>query len=269
MSFVKSLEEIAERSQKNAEFYDAEVLTIYFETKQEIVARLLPPPLKPTQFPMAGAFIANYPKTNFGVTYQESALFLATEFNGEEGVYCLAMPVTDDMALILGREVFGYPKKIGKIELNRDGNQMSGWTERHGVRFLEAKANLAGKFNDPAAQQMLIERMTSNPEMVVFNFKYFPSPLGEGFDYNPRLIREVVEFRPSSMEMGEAELVFRPSDHDPWSDVEIVRVLGAVYTIGNNTMLPGSVVAEVDQIEFAPYAFMKLDALETAGEAKD
>jgi acetoacetate decarboxylase len=266
MGFVESLEKIAESSKRNGEFYDAEVLTIYFETKQEVVARLLPPPLKPTQFPMGVAFVANYPKTNFGVTYRESGLFLATEFNGEEGVYCLAMPVTDDMALILGRERFGYPKKIGDIHLRRNKTQVDGWTERHGVRFLEAKANLTGQFNDPVAQQMLMERMTTNPEMVVFNFKYFHSPGGEGFDYNPRLIREVVEFRPNSMEMGEAELVFRPSDHDPWSDVEIVRVLGAVYTIGNNTMLPGSVVAEADQTEFAPYAFMKLDALLIDGE---
>lgn len=262
MGFLKSLEEIAKGAQKNAEFLDAEMLTIYFETKQEVVARLLPPPLKPTQLPIGGAFIANYPKTNFGVTYQESALFLQAEFNGEEGAYCLAMPVTDDTALILGREVFGYPKKIANIQLNRDGNEMSGWTERRGVRFFEARAELTGKFNDPATQQMLIERMASNPDMVIFNFKYFPSPTRDGFDYNPRLIREVVEFRPNSMEMGEAELAFRPSDHDPWSDVEIVRVLGAVYTIGNNTMLPGSVVAETDQIEFAPYAFMKVDELE-------
>lgn len=42
---------------------------------------------------------------------------------------------------------------------------------------------------------------------------------------------------------------------------EIVRVLGAVYTVGNNTMLPGRVVAEVDPMSFAPYALMKVDAL--------
>ncbi len=54
----------------------------------------------------------------------------------------------------------------------------------------------------------------------------------------------MVELKPKSMEMGEAELIFRLSEQDPWSEVEIVRVLGAVYTIGNNTMLPGSVVAE-------------------------
>jgi hypothetical protein len=44
--------------------------------------------------------------------------------------------------------------------------------------------------------------------------------------------------------------------------VEIVRVLGAVYTIGDNTLLPGSAVAEVDPMSFAPYASMKVDNLQ-------
>jgi acetoacetate decarboxylase len=261
MGFIKSLEEIAKDFQTKGEFYDAEVLTVYFETKPEIAERLLPPPLKPAALPIGGAFVANYPKTNFGVTYLESALFLAAEFDGEEGAYCLAMPVTDDMALILGREVFGYPKKIGDIHFKRGGQTVEGWTERRGVRFLEVHAKLTGTFNDEAAQKMMIERMAANQDLVVYNFKYFPAPGRDGFDYNPRLVKEVVEFRPTSMEMGEAELVFRPSEHDPWSEVEIVRVLGAVYTVGNNTMLPGSVVAEVDPVEFAPYAFMKTDKL--------
>ena len=50
-------------------------------------------------------------------------------------------------------------------------------------------------------------------------------------------------------------------EHDPGFDVKIVRVYGSIYTVGDNTMLPGSVLAEVDQTEFSPYAFMKLDAL--------
>ena len=44
MGFVKTLEEAAENYRENAEFYDAEVLTVYFETKAEIVEKLLPPP---------------------------------------------------------------------------------------------------------------------------------------------------------------------------------------------------------------------------------
>jgi len=261
MGFVKTMEELSKMIKINAEFYDAEVLTVYFETKPDVVERLLPPPLKPADLPVGAAFVANYPKTNFGVEYSESALFLLAKHNGEEGAFCLAMPVTNDIAMILGREVFGYPKKMANIFLERDGNDVSGWTERHGIRFLEINSKLTGKFNDPIAQQMMTESMKSNPDVVVYNFKYFPAPERDGFDYNPRLIKEVVTRKPKSIEMGEAELILRPSDHDPWCDVEIVRVLGALYTIGDNTMLPGSVVADVDQTEFAPYAFMKLDAI--------
>ena len=121
--------------------YDAEVLTVYFETKPEIVEKLLPPPLEPTALPIGAAFVANYPKTNFGVRYLESALFLLAQHNGEEGAFCLSMPVTNDIALILGREIFGYPKKMADIDIERKGENVSGWTERHGIRFFEVKAN--------------------------------------------------------------------------------------------------------------------------------
>ena len=246
MGFVKSLEEIVAQHLQNLVLYDAEVLMVYFETKPEIIQRLLPAPLQPAKIPGGAAFLANYPKTNFSLPYLESALFLLAEYKGEEGAYCLAMTVTDDMAMIGGRECFGYPKKIADISIKRDGEKVEGWTERHGIRFFEVRARLTGKFNEEVLQQMMMERMASPDGMdsVIYNFKYFPSPGMDGFDYNPRLIREVVQPRPKSLEMGEAELIFRPSDQDPWSEVEIVRVLGAVYTVGDNTMLPGSVVAE-------------------------
>jgi acetoacetate decarboxylase len=261
MGFVKSLEEVAKSHQGYLEFYDAEMLTVFFVTRQEVSQKLLPPPLKPAAMPLGYAFLANYPKTDFGVAYLESALFLAAEFNGEMGLYCLSMPVTNDMALILGRETFGYPKKMANIRLKRDGSEVDGWADRHGVRLLDVRAKLTGTFNDEAALGMMKARLESNPDAIVFNYKYFQAPNGKGFDYNPRLVREVVKLSRKSMEFGQADIVVRSSDHDPWGEIEIVKVLGATYTVSNNTMLPGAVVAEVDQDEFAPYAFMKLDAL--------
>jgi acetoacetate decarboxylase len=261
MGFVKSKEEMAFYEVPQVEFYGAEMLTVYFETKPEVVARMLPAPLKPALMPIGAAFVANYPRTNFGVAYLESALFLLTEYDGVEGAYCLSMPVTNDMALILGREVFGYPKKIANISLKQDGDRLEGWTERHGTRFMEIKATMTGKFNDEAIQQVLMERQATQPDTVVYNFKYFHAPERNGFDYNPRLMRETVQMRPKSMKMGQAEMTFRSSKHDFWGDVEIVRVLGAVYTVGDNTMMPGAIVAEADPQAFAPFGFMKLDAM--------
>jgi acetoacetate decarboxylase len=65
MGFIKSLEEIAKEYQQNSVFYDAEMLTVYFETTPEVIKGLLPPPLKAAKYPIGGAFVANYPKTNF------------------------------------------------------------------------------------------------------------------------------------------------------------------------------------------------------------
>ena len=261
MGFIKTEGEIASIYKETYDFYDAEMLTVFWETKPEIVKRLLPPPLKPGKKPLALAFVANYPKTNFGVSYLESALFLRAEFNGEEGNYCLAMPVTNDMALILGREMFGYPKKIANITFHRQEKDVRGLTERHGVRFFEVKAKMTGKLNTEDAPSILAQVFSIGPSAVVitFNFKYFPAPEGNGFDFHPRLIREEVEFRPRVIEVGEAEILLQGSKYDPWGEVEIVRVLGALYTAGNNSMRKGKVVAEADPLIFAPFSFMKLD----------
>ena len=50
-----------------------------------------------------------------------------------------------------------------------------------------------------------ILRCWSTDSLLWNNFKYFQAPDREGFDYNPRLIKKVVERRPKSIEMGEAE----------------------------------------------------------------
>jgi acetoacetate decarboxylase len=262
MGFIKSSEEIQKKKSENPQFYEAEGITVYFMTKPEIVKKLLPPPLKPIELPLGLVFIANYPKTNFCPPYFESALSLFAEYNGEQGIFIVAMPVTNDIALILGREVYGYPKKIADIHLEKEGNQVKGWTERHGVRFLDLRAKLDGKFNNENAQQMITERIKSNPDVIVYNYKFFPAPEGRGFDYNPRLMQETVTRKFKKVEFGKAELILKSSKHDPWGDVEIEGILGATYAIFDMSMLPGKIVAEVDQAEFAPYGYMKLDNFE-------
>jgi acetoacetate decarboxylase len=258
MSFVRSQEQLSRIPRENFEFYDAEMLVVMWETKPEIVRRLLPPPLKPTERPLAMAFVAHYPKTNFGPAYHEGALFLRAEFQGEPGNYCLAMPVTGDMAMAGGRERYGYPKKLAKVSFKRSGNRVGGHVERHGVRFFTVSARLTGKTNTDEFQNIILGE-TNEKGSVSYNFKHFPAPNAAGFDYSPRLIRQRTIIRPSVADWGEATVTLAASDYDPWSEVEIVRVLGSIYTVGHNTMLRGEVVAETDAAAFAPYAYLKWD----------
>ena len=70
MGFVKDFEQTMSNACATLDFYDAEMLTVFWETKPEIVARLLPPPLKPASSPIAYAFVASYPRTIFYVIYK-------------------------------------------------------------------------------------------------------------------------------------------------------------------------------------------------------
>ena len=250
-------------SRETADFYDAEMLSVWWETKSEIIKKLLPPPLKPLDTPIAYAFIANYPRTNFGVTYKEGALFLTCEFEGVEGGYCLAMPVTNDMAMAGGREVFGFPKKIANIHFKREKRDIEGWTERLGTRFFEVKAKLNGRPNSSDFIQLFTERTGGGTgtdiTSVSYNYKHFPSPDGEYYDYKPRLVKQETVLRPTELKLGNTEIILKSSDNDPWGEVEIERILGAVYLKGNNSMLKGSVVAELEPEKFEPFSFLKWD----------
>jgi acetoacetate decarboxylase len=263
MGFVKSHEELAgSLSMESINCYEAATLWVVWETSSATVERLLPPPLKPAKMPLAGAFVAHYPRTNFGPPYQEAGLALRAEFNGEKGFYFLAMPVTDDMAMVYGREVLGYPKKIAEIAFSRREHKVGGWVERHGIRYFSVHTKLTGTVSTADGRSVLDEMFNVTGDSFVainYNFKYFHAPRWNGFDYAPRLIRGEVEYRPSAVELGEATVTLQPSDLDPWSEVEVVRTLGALYMKGTIVMRKGKVVAEVDPASFAPYSQLKVD----------
>ena len=158
--------------------------------------------------------------------------------------------------------MFGFPKKIADIHFKRDGEAISGWTERRGIRFMEVKAKMTGKFNDAQAQEAILNMAKSDDGTmrgISFNYKYFPAPEGGTFDYDPRLVRQETILKPKVIEFGEAEIILKSSDYDPWHEVEVVKMLGAIYTLGDNSMLNGKVVSEGAFMQFAPYAFLKWD----------
>ncbi|MFO8017794.1 MAG: acetoacetate decarboxylase family protein [Promethearchaeia archaeon] len=264
MSFKRSLDEIKQKQKKleRTEFKDARMITVLWETKPEIVERVLPPPLESVSLPVALAFIVDYPSTNQGLPYHEGALMIRCQYDGVPGNYYLAMPVTDDRAMIGGREIFGFPKKIANVHLEKNERQVYAYSERLGTKNIEIKADLSKKFNDPETPQIIKELGLlpgRGKNTINYNFKYFPAPNKDGFDYDPWLVRQETSVGPKSMDMGEVEITLNSTKHDPWGEIEVVKPLGALYMNTDNTMLPGQKVAEVDSKEFLPYSYIAWD----------
>jgi acetoacetate decarboxylase len=263
MSFKWSLEKMAslQKIKNGIKFFDAEMLTVYYKTDPQIIKNIIPRPLKPAPEPLIVAFIAFYPKTNFGVSYHESALCaLVQDKLGDIGLYILSMPVNDDLAMVSGREFFGYPKKMANFMFKRTGNIVEGWTERKGVKIMEVKGNINGVMTIDDAIRFVNKFGINDFNLITYNFKHFPAPDKDNvFDYYPLLIKEKVIFSYKKIEKVEVELNLRHSEYDPWAELKVVEIIGAYYSVGDNTMLDGKVIAEVKPTTFAPYSFLKWD----------
>jgi len=264
MSFRRSLEDIKKKKEemRTSVFKGAEMIWVLWETKQEIINQVLPPPLDPIDRPIALAFVANYPSHSYGLAYTEAALILRCQFKGELGNYFLAMPLTDDRATFAGREIWGFPKKIANVHFEKKNNEIYGYSERLGVKNIEIELKLTGKFNEEETPkivsdiQMIPKRGKGTTNYL---FKHFIHPTKEGFDYNPWLVKQKTTSKIKSMQMGEAKINLKSTIHDPWEEIEIVKILGGMYLQSENEMYPGEIVAEVDPEEFLPYSYIKWD----------
>jgi hypothetical protein len=80
-------------------------------------------------------------------------------------------------------------------------------------------------------------------------------------DCPPLLLRQVTEMRSTEMVHCDTEVVVRNSPFDAaWGMLPVKKVIGSLYTRGNNQMLPSRPVATLDMKDYAPYMFIKWDA---------
>lgn len=256
-SFIKNVNDIMKYGSKPTTFYDAEMLTIYWETKPELIKRILPPPLKPAKRPLVHAFIANYPKTNFCPPYKEAGLFILADYNGELGTYCLSMPITDGIGMALGREFCGLPKKMADIDFKKDNTFIEGTVGRHGIDFFNVKANLNSKLNDENAEKILAENYGKG--LPMFNIKYSKAIDGSGFDLKPTLVKQSINMDTTVLQAGEVEITLKDSPHDPWAELEVVKMLGGIYTVSTNVLLKGTILEEINPMSFIPYSYLRWD----------
>jgi acetoacetate decarboxylase len=264
MSFVKTPQEVKDMIKKEQKliFYEAETASVFWETSPEVLKKLLPKPLNPPKFPLATAFVGQWTDTNFTYGYLESAIFIRAEYDGKFGNYCLAMHLDGpgkDMGQIYGRELWGFPKKSASIYYKYEGNVINGWSERHGTRNIDLSIKLTGTLNAEDCEEKLQQVDALNPDARAYNFKRFPAPNGKGFDYKPWLTEVITQYRSEVIEVGEASSKLSSSIHDPWAEIEIIRLLGGVYSKGTNTMVKGKILAEVESEEFMPYTFINRD----------
>ena len=226
-------------------------LNVTFETDPAVAAELLPPPLAPASEALVMVSIYDVAQSNCVGPFRGASVDLACRFEGQEGLYCLAMPMSTDTAVIFGRELYAEPKKLADIRLDEFGGvHLRGTVTRRGIAIIEVRAQLPDGARDVAGAR----------EQRRYHFKFLPAADGSGFAASPELIEVTHHTTTSRLARGTGTLIFRESGHDPLIDIPVLSVTGVTYSEGD-THTTARLAAPVDPEAFLPYAFGKVDDL--------
>ncbi|MFF4395471.1 acetoacetate decarboxylase family protein [Streptomyces sp. NPDC001480] len=220
-------------------------VTALWETDPDAVAAVLPPPLKPTGRPLVRVTISKVELP--GYPLGAGSFAVAAAHGGTEGWYPLVMPMTHERALTGGREVFGEPKKLGEVTVERDGPLVRASLARHGIAFVEVRGAVSGDLPLPEPS-----RKTD------FYFKFLPAVDGSGFDGDPLLVHCVRHEKVSGLEAVTGDVVLRESGYDPVADLPVLRLVE--ITLGRKTSdQRGRVAERVDPQALLPYVHQRYD----------
>ncbi|QFZ77122.1 acetoacetate decarboxylase [Streptomyces fagopyri] len=216
-----------------------------WESDPDAVAAVLPPPLKPTTRPLVRVNISKVDLP--GYPLGAGSFAVAAAHDGVEGWYPLVMPMTHERALIGGREVYGEPKKLGEVTVERDGLVVRAVLARHGIAFVEVRGAVSGDLPLP-------EPATKTD----FYFKFLPGVDGSGFDAGPVLVHCLRDERVRRLERVTGDVVLRESMYDPVADLPVRELVG--ITLGEKTTgQRGRVVEHVDARALLPYVHQRYD----------
>ncbi len=127
---------------------------------ERLAERWLPPGLSLARPATATVFASHFPETTFGSVYDEAGIFFHVKRRLRRGVFCPWMVVTDDVALIVGRELLGYPKKLARVSFTygsgSEGSEVHAEVERRGRVLLTMRGRIGEAVTD--APPMLGQR---------------------------------------------------------------------------------------------------------------
>jgi len=250
--FVKSPDQIRRLQEIYAApaFLEARSLGLTFLTDPDVVAELLPPPLQPAAEPRVSVGAGWIGRSNCVGPFGHAAINIACTYGGEEGLYCLTMPMSTDTAVIFGRELYAEPKKLADIRLDVQGRTARATVARHGIAYIELSAVLDG---DGALEP--VDRATRSSH---YYFKYLPAADGRGLAGDVELVRVTHRGTVFRMARGAGTITFRESAHDPVIDLPVVSVTAASLTEAE-TYTTAQVVERIPAERFLPWAYGKFD----------
>ncbi|WCM53842.1 acetoacetate decarboxylase [Pseudomonas sp. WJP1] len=220
-------------AQPPSAFLDRPSLTISYRTDMELARALVPEPLV-VKDPIVSLSFLSMVAPGIG-DYYEFAQSISC-FLGDEAVSFRPLMVAENVtAIMLGREVWGLPKKFGHPRVGQNNESYVGTLEYDGA--VVARASMAYKF-----KKVDLAEATKAMRVPGVVLKIIPDVDGK----TPR-IAELVRFEYSTVDLkeawtGAASLDLFNHEAVPIAALPIREIVSVRHTLGNYLLEPGKVV---------------------------
>lgn len=214
-------------------FINREYLIITYRTDPTALARVVPKPLEIVDPVVKYEFIRMPDSTGFG-DYTESGQVIPVRMNGEMGGYVHAMFLDDDPPIAGGRELWGFPKKLGSPTLRVERDTLLGTLDFGPARIATGSMGYKHRVVDPS----LALHALREPGFLL---KIIPH-----VDGAPRIC-ELVRYTLGEIVLkgawtGPAALQLHPHALAPVNDLPVLEVLSCVHLVADLTLNLGQVV---------------------------
>ncbi len=182
--------------------------------------------LEPTPFAyvnnLAMVYVNDFTKSE-KLPYMDGGIIIQAKYKDIIGGYYLFEYEDDDAAVATGRELWGYPKKLGHMTLEKKGSIIKGTASRRGEELIKIECDISKKIS------------VDLPRLKVFphlNIQTIPKPDGPGI-FSQRIIARdnSADCKLLSEELGEVKVELFSSETDPLGEFSPVNVLGGGYSI--------------------------------------
>lgn len=192
-------------------YRDAHYLVAEMDVDPGALRRWVPWPLRPSEPATATVFTGWFPQNTFGSVYHEAGIFLHVEHRGRPVVHSPWMIVDDDVALVLGRELLGYPKKLGQIDFCIDDDRIEGVARRRGAELVRMRGTLGEVIAEP-------------PPMLARPHRNLRCGMSLAW---PRLVSFTPREEAIEVRRADLEVTIGGSDRDPIDELGFNRVRAA------------------------------------------
>jgi acetoacetate decarboxylase len=196
---------------------------------------------------------AHYTDSSFG-PYNELFILIPALHDGQVSLYNPLIYVDRDSAMSGGREIGGWPKKIGDIRIERFGNEYKLSITRNGQRLVSAEMQVGSKlFSTPLPAKtpvslsypynmtLPLPAPTGEPQAAVpfptTTVKMIP---GVGSDSPAPALAQLIwgpwQVKGDFFGGSGTSLTYQQSEEDPFYKLPVLKMIGSTYINGNMTL---------------------------------